>query len=178
MLRLFSRPVPLVLLLAFASAIPVLSALVQVAQVPTGTYPDDSARLAVAPIAWFAHVLAGAAFGITGPVQFVRAVRNRFGPLHRVSGRIFVLSGAILGLSGLALLAQVTSVRTPLADIARGLFGLGLLVWGVVAVLWNLLHHMLGAPSAWRSTQIARRQNEGLRALIAQLVDESINRCA
>jgi Predicted membrane protein (DUF2306) len=45
-----------------------------------------------------------------------------------MSGRIFVLSGAILGLSGLALLAQVTSVRTPLADIARGLFGLGLLI--------------------------------------------------
>ena len=134
MLRLFSRPVPLVLLLAFASAIPVLSALVQVAQVPTGTYPDDSARLAVAPIAWFAHVLAGAAFGITGPVQFVRAVRNRFGPLHRVSGRIFVLSGAILGLSGLALLAQVTSVRTPLADIARGLFGLGLLIALALAI--------------------------------------------
>lgn len=128
MLRLFSRPVPLVLLLAFGSAIPVLSALVQVAQILTGTYPTDSARLAVAPIAWFAHVLAGAAFGIIGPVQFVRAVRHRFGALHRVSGRIFVLSGAILGLSGLSLLAQVTSVTTPLADIARGLFGLGLLI--------------------------------------------------
>jgi uncharacterized membrane protein len=128
MFRPFQRPMPLVLFLAFGTAIPVLNALVQVVQIPTGTYPDDSARLAVAPIAWFTHVLAGAAFGITGPVQFVRALRHRFGVLHRVTGRIFVLSGAVLGLSGLSLLAQVTSVRTPVADIARGLFGLALLV--------------------------------------------------
>jgi uncharacterized membrane protein len=128
MFRLFQRPIPLVLFLAFGTAIPVLNALVQAVQIPSGTYPDDSARLAIAPIAWFAHVLAGVAFGITGPVQFVRALRNRFGALHRVSGRIFVVSGAVLGLSGLSLLAQVTSVRTPVADIARGVFGLALLI--------------------------------------------------
>ena len=128
MFRLFSRPAPLVIALAFFAFIPVLTALVQVFQIPFGTYPKDSARLAVVPIAWFAHVLAGVAFGITGPVQFVRALRHRFGALHRLSGWIFVLSGAILGLSGLSLLAQVASQRTPLVDIARGLFGLALLI--------------------------------------------------
>ena len=104
-----------------------MNALVQVVQIPSGTYPADSARLAVAPVAWFAHVLAGVAFGITGPVQFVRALRHRFGRVHRVTGRVFVIAGATLGLSGLSLLAQVMSERTPLADIARGLFGLALL---------------------------------------------------
>ncbi len=128
MFRFFSRPAPLVLALAFCTFIPVLTALVLVFQIPTGTYPEDSARLALAPVSWFAHVLAGVAFGITGPVQFVRALRHRFGVLHRMSGRIFVLSGAMLGLSGLSLLAQVMSQRTPLVDIARGLFGLGLLI--------------------------------------------------
>jgi uncharacterized membrane protein len=127
MFRLFQRPIPLVLFLAFCTAIPVLTALVQVFQIPVGTYPEDSARLAIAPIAWFAHVLAGAALGITGPLQFALALSQRFGALHRVSGRIFVLSGAVLGLSGLSLLAQVTSQSTPLVDIARGLFGLTLL---------------------------------------------------
>lgn len=128
MIRLFQRPIPLVMLLAFLTAIPVLNSLVLVFQIPSRTYPSDSARLAVAPISWFAHVLAGVAFGITGPVQFVRALRNRFDVLHRVFGWIFVLSGATIGLSGLSILAQVTSLRTPLADIARGLFGLALLI--------------------------------------------------
>ena len=134
MFRLFSRPMPLGLFLAFGTAIPVLNALVQVFQIPSGTYADDSARLAIAPVTWFAHVMAGVAFGITGPLQFVRALRNRFGALHRVSGRIFVVAGAILGLSGLSLLAQVTSVRTPPADVARGLFGLTLLIALVMAM--------------------------------------------
>ena len=116
------------MLLAFLTAIPVLNSLVLVFQIPSRTYSSDSARLAVAPISWFAHVLAGVAFGITGPVQFVRALRNRFDVLHRVFGWIFVLSGATIGLSGLSILAQVTSLRTPLADIARGLFGLALLI--------------------------------------------------
>lgn len=128
MLRFLSRPAPLVLALAFFTAIPVLNALVQVVQIPSGTYPADSARLAIAPVAWFVHVLAGAAFGLAGPVQFVRALRHRFGRLHRATGRVFVIAGAALGLSGLSLLAQLTSERTPLADIARGLFGLWLLI--------------------------------------------------
>ena len=128
MFRLFQRPIPLVLFLAFLTAIPVLSSLVLMFQIPSGTYPEDSAHLAVAPLSWFAHVLAGFAFGITGPVQFVRALRHRFGALHRVSGRIFVLSGTVIGVSGLSILAQVTSQRTPLADIARGFFGLALLI--------------------------------------------------
>lgn len=128
MFRFFQRPIPLVLLLAFLTAIPILNSFVLVFQVPSGTLAEDSAHLAVAPISLFAHVLAGVAFGITGPVQFVRALRNRFGALHRVSGRIFVLSGTVIGFSGLSILAQVTSQRTPVVDIARGLFGLALLI--------------------------------------------------
>lgn len=128
MFRLFQRPIPLALLLAFLTAIPVLNSLFLVFQIPSGNYPKASAHLGAAPISWFVHVLAGFAFGITGPVQFVRALRHRFGRLHRASGRIFVVSGAIIGLSGLSILAQVTPVRTIMVDIARGVFGLVLLI--------------------------------------------------
>lgn len=128
MFRLFQRPIPLALLLAFLTAIPILNSLVLTFQIPSGTYPEDTARLVAAPVSFFAHVLAGVAFGITGPLQFVRAVRHRFGALHRISGRIFVLSGVIVGFSGLSVLAQVASIRAPMVDIARGLFGLVLLI--------------------------------------------------
>jgi hypothetical protein len=128
MIRLVSRPIPLVLLLAFCTFIPVMMAFVRVVQVPTGTWPEDTARLAVVPLAWTFHAAAGAAFGITGPLQFALALRRRFGRLHRISGRIFVVAGAVLGLSGLSLLAQVTSISTAIVDIGRGVFGLALLV--------------------------------------------------
>jgi uncharacterized membrane protein len=127
MIRLFSRPVLLVLLLAFCTFIPVMMALVRVVQVPTGTWPDDAARLAVAPFSWGLHAAAGAAFGISGPLQFALALRRRFGRLHRISGRVFVVAGAVLGLSGLSLLAQVTSPDTAVPAVARGVFGVALL---------------------------------------------------
>lgn len=127
MFRFFQRPIPFLLLLFFLTAIPVLNSLVLVFQVPTGNLPEDSAHLAVAPYSMFAHVLAGVLFGVAGPVQFVRALRNRFGRLHRMLGWVFLLSGAVIGLSGLSILVQVTSQRTPMVDIARGVFGVALL---------------------------------------------------
>jgi uncharacterized membrane protein len=128
MLRTFSRPIPLVLALAFFSFIPVLNALVETIQIPTGTYAKDSAHLAVAPLSWFLHVLAGAAFGLSGPLNFVLALRRRFGRLHRVTGWIFFSSAAALGLSALSLLLSVEPQRTPVVDITRAVFGFALLV--------------------------------------------------
>ena len=121
-------------MLAFCTFIPVLSALVLVVQIPTGTYPEESVRLAVAPISWFVHVLAGALFGIVGPLQFVRALRRRFGLLHRVLGRVFVMSGATIGLSGLSLLSQVTPQSTSVIDITRAVFSSALLIALALAI--------------------------------------------
>lgn len=138
MVRLFQRPIPLVLGLAFCSAIPILVALIRVVEVLVGSYPAESARLAVAPVSWVAHALAGVAFGITGPLQFALALQRRFGTLHRLSGRVFGISGAVLGLSGLSLLAQVQLQSTDLLALARGVFGLALLValaLGLTAIL-------------------------------------------
>lgn len=134
MIRLFSRPVPLVLLLAFCTFIPVLMALVRTVQVPTGTWPDDTARLAVAPFAWALHAAAGAAFGITGPLQFALALHRRFGRLHRATGRIFVGAAVVLGLTTFSLLLSVEPQRTPVIDVARGVFGLALLVALAMAI--------------------------------------------
>lgn len=165
MFRLLSRPIALVLVLAVFTAIPILTALINVVQIPSGAYAEDSAHLAVAPASWFAHALAGVVFGITGPVQFVRALRNRFGALHRMSGRIFVLSGAVLGLSGISLLAQVTSQRTPVADIGRGLFGLALLIALALAMaaIWkrDVLRHR-----AWMIRAYAVGMGLGTVALV------------
>ena len=80
MIRAFTRPIPLVLALAFCTFIPVMMATVRVVQIPLGALPEDSLRLASAPVALFFHSLAGALFGVSGPLQFVRAVRRRFAP--------------------------------------------------------------------------------------------------
>lgn len=59
--------------------------------------------------------------------QFVRALRLRFGTLHRLAGRVFLLAGAGLALSGLALMLSVERITTGLLDAARGNFELALI---------------------------------------------------
>jgi uncharacterized membrane protein len=126
--RALARPIPLALLLGFATAIPVMTAGVLSLQVPLGAVPADSLRLMVAPAALFVHALAGFTFGLMGPLQFTRALRGRFDRVHRASGRAFVVAGVGLGLSGLVLLARVESLSTAVLDTARGLAGAALLV--------------------------------------------------
>jgi uncharacterized membrane protein len=165
MIRTFSRPIPLVLALALCTFIPVMMAAVRVVQIPLGALPVDSLRIAAAPVAFFLHSLAGALFGVLGPLQFVRALGLRFGTLHRLSGRVFVLAGAGLALSGLALLLQVQSIATGLLDAARGVFGLALiaaLVWGVAAArVHDMLRHR-----AWMIRAYAIGMGTGPVALV------------
>lgn len=127
MIRLFARPMPLLLLLAFATFIPVMMAGVRVVQIPSGLLPDDSLRLNVAPLSHWLHALAGVLFGLLGPLQFARAVQARFGALHRLSGRVFVAAGLVMALSGLSLLLRVESIATPLLEIARATFSAALI---------------------------------------------------
>jgi len=124
-LRLFSRPMPLALALALGSAIPVFSAAVLSVQIPLGAVPESSQRLMIAPVALFAHVLGGVLFGLCGPVQFIRALRHRFGRFHRVTGVVFVMAGLFMGASGLVLLARVSA--PPLPEIARALASIALI---------------------------------------------------
>jgi uncharacterized membrane protein len=143
MIRTFTRPVSLVLALCFCTFIPVMTAAVSMVQIPLGALPEDSRRLAAAPVSLFLHSLAGVLFGVLGPLQFVCALRLRFGTLHRLSGRVFVLAGAGLALSGLALLLQVESIATGLLDAARSAFGLALIAALVLGVAAARAHDLL-----------------------------------
>jgi len=165
MIHTFSRPIPLLLALAVCTCIPVMTAAVSVVQIPLGALPQDSLRLAVAPVAFFLHALAGALFGLLGPLQFVRALRRRFGTVHRLTGRVFVLAGAGLAMSGLALLLQVQSIATGLLDTARGVFGLALLASLVLAVAAARAHDMPG-HRAWMIRAYAIGMGTGTVALV------------
>jgi uncharacterized membrane protein len=165
MIRTFTRPIPLVLALAFGTFIPVMMAAVRVGQIPLGALPEDSLRLASAPVAFFLHSLAGVLFGVLGPLQFVRALRLRFGTLHRLAGRVFVLAGSGLALSGLALLLQVQSIATGLLDAARGVFGLALIAALVLGVAAARAHDML-RHRTWMIRAYAIGMGTGTVALI------------
>ena len=164
-LRALARPIPLALLLGFFTAIPVINGGVLSLQVLFDAVPADSLRLMVAPTALFLHALAGATFGLMGPLQFTRALRGRYDRLHRVSGRAFVVSGLWLGLSGLMLLARVESVATTVLDTARGLAGAALLV--ALAQGMRAIHaHDFAGHRAWMIRAYAIGMGSGTVALV------------
>jgi uncharacterized membrane protein len=134
MLRFFSRPIPLVLLLVFATGLQVILAAFKVVEVPTGTLPKDGLRLGAAPVSIWLHALGGLLFSLLGPLQFVRALRDRFGALHRLSGRIFLVSGLAMAMSSLSLLWQLDSLSTQFLVVARAIFSVALIVSLIVAV--------------------------------------------
>lgn len=143
MLRLFARPLPLLALLALCTAIPVMVAALRMIQIPAGTLPQDALRFAAAPGWHFIHSLGGVAFGLLGPLQFLRALRRRFGRLHRLAGRAFVLAGAALAFGGIGLWLAVDSIATPLLDGAR--------LIASAALLWALWRGIDNARRGWRT---------------------------
>jgi uncharacterized membrane protein len=165
MIRTFTRSIPLALLLASCTFIPVMTAAVAVVQIPLGALPEESLRLASAPVTLFLHSLAGVLFGVLGPLQFVRALRARFGTLHRLAGRVFVLAGAVLALAGLGLLLQVESIAAGLLDAARGVFGLMLMAALVRGTAAARVHDMR-RHRAWMIRAYAIGMGQGTAALV------------
>ena len=161
-LRPFARPIPLALTLAFATAIPILSAAFLAAQAPFGAVPEDSQRMLTAPISFFLHATAGVLFGLTGPVQFARALRQRYGRLHRATGYVFIFSGLILGAAGLSLLAQVPAIATPPLEVMRALTGVAL----IVALGLGLTARSLPRHRAWMIRAYAIGMGSGTVALV------------
>jgi uncharacterized membrane protein len=130
----FAKPVVVPAALLLGTLLTIVLALVQAVQIPLGALPEDSLRLAAAPFSHFAHVLGGAAFAIIGPLQFGGVLAGRYGRLHRALGRVFVGAGAMLSLSGLALLWRFPGAYSPAISGGRLVGGLALGVALAVAV--------------------------------------------
>lgn len=130
-----------VLLLAFvgsASAVTRLMRTTQYLNDPAGYVMPESppdaqgfeARYFAHPYLSITHSLAGLAFMVLGPIQFLPAVRNRFLRFHRWSGRIWMIAavvGVVTALIFVARLPVFGDLSTNTAIVfASGLFLVGL----------------------------------------------------
>uniref|UniRef100_UPI0040487D0F DUF2306 domain-containing protein n=1 Tax=Yoonia sp. TaxID=2212373 RepID=UPI0040487D0F len=129
------RHITIPAVLYFFSLLTLMFALVQAVQIPLGALPQDTARLATAPIPHFAHALGGVVFGLLGPLQFGRVLARKYGKLHRVMGRVFVAAGALLSLSTLGLLWRFPDGASALVSGSRLVFGVALGVALIKAML-------------------------------------------
>ncbi|MGH9401611.1 MAG: DUF2306 domain-containing protein, partial [Terriglobia bacterium] len=68
-----------------------------------------NANFARHPALTFVHIIPGVLFMILGPLQFVRRIRSRWLQFHRWSGRLFVASGFVIGISALVMSPQMAT---------------------------------------------------------------------
>jgi Predicted membrane protein (DUF2306) len=135
MTRIFQRPMTLALLLYLATFIAIISAPIRMFQILTDQLPPDAIKFNAVPWALFLHSLGGMTFGLLGPIQFSGALKKRFGKFHRISGRIFVVAGMMLGFSALRLLIEFPNGSTWVLITARAVAGLGLMAALMVALI-------------------------------------------
>jgi len=69
---------------------------------PGGGPPFDTS-FSKHPVITFVHMLPGVLFMILGPLQFMPGIRARHIRLHRWSGRVFLVSAYIIGLSAICM---------------------------------------------------------------------------
>ena len=68
---------------------------------PEKVYNAFDIRYVQLPLATWLHLLPALLIALTGPFQFIRTIRKRWRPWHRISGRIYIVCGLIGALSGL-----------------------------------------------------------------------------
>ncbi|HEX8681385.1 MAG TPA: DUF2306 domain-containing protein [Ardenticatenaceae bacterium] len=91
--------VPALLLLV---AIPLAAGAVRLSQLASGAeITPANARFFAAPVPVVVHIVSAAVYAILGAFQFATGFRRRWPGWHRAAGRLLVLCGLLVGLSGL-----------------------------------------------------------------------------
>jgi uncharacterized membrane protein len=76
------------------------------------------------PILTLVHILPGLGFMLLGPVQFSASIRARYLRWHRWSGRVYLICGAVIGISALVMSVGMPSIGGVPQAAATTLFAL------------------------------------------------------
>src|SRR5947207_592012 len=93
------------------------------------------------------HILPAMLFMVLGPLQFVRSLRAKYPRVHRWSGRVFLASSAVVGVSGLRM-ALGKTIGGLDEKAAVLLFGTFFLI-ALVKALWHALRREFAQHREW-----------------------------
>jgi uncharacterized membrane protein len=93
------------------------------------------------------HIVPGMLFMVLGPLQFVRGLRAKYPQVHRWSGRIFLTTSAVVGITGLTL-AFGKTIGGVDEKAAVTLFGSFFLI-ALARGLWHALRREFAQHREW-----------------------------
>lgn len=94
------------------------------------------------------HVLPGLLFLLLGPLQFISSLRARWPKLHRWTGRVFIVSGLITGITAIVINAIFPPVGGLFKSVAVYIFSLALIASLIIA-LRAILRRDITRHRAW-----------------------------
>jgi uncharacterized membrane protein len=160
---------PLLIGLILLSVIPVLGGMVRLTDLASNTVINPSnARFHTMPLPVVIHIIAATLFSILGAFQFAPNFRQKHLKLHRIMGRILVIAGILVGLTGLFM-----TVVYPLYPQLQGIILLGFRLLAGVGMLlsiilaWrNVVQGNIKAHRNWMIRAYAIAQGAGTQAIV------------
>jgi uncharacterized membrane protein len=100
------------------------------------------------PILTLVHIVPGLLFMILGPLQFNPTIRARHLPWHRLSGRVFVVCGLVVGISALAMSFGMPAIGGVNQAAATTLFGT-LFLFALCRAFWHIRRGEVALHREW-----------------------------
>lgn len=86
--------------LLLLSSIPIVAGMVRMGQVFNGAMTAENARFHLSPIPVVMHIIAATIYSVLGAFQFSPGFRAGFSHLHRPFGKVLIVSGFVVALTG------------------------------------------------------------------------------
>ncbi len=100
------------------------------------------------PILTLMHILPGMLFMILGPLQFSSTIRARHLRWHRLSGRVFVICGLIIGATALVMGFGMPAIGGAIQAAATALFG-SFFLFALCKAIWHIRHREIALHREW-----------------------------
>jgi uncharacterized membrane protein len=137
-----------VLGLAFAvHRIGVLAGVAPEIPAPASGAPAFGSNYAGHSLMLFVHVVPGILFLVLGPLQFIRRIRATHIRVHRWLGRIYIISGLIIGISGLSI-----GLRFPISGLDEGAataFFSAILLFSLIKAFYHIRRRQIQPHREW-----------------------------
>jgi uncharacterized membrane protein len=100
------------------------------------------------PILTLVHIVPGLLFMILGPLQFNPTIRARHLRWHRLSGRVFVVCGLVVGISALAMSFGMPAIGGVNQAAATTVFGT-LFLFALCRAFWHIRQGEVALHREW-----------------------------
>src|SRR6267378_3964002 len=100
------------------------------------------------PILTLVHIVPGLFFMVLGPLQFSSTIRARHLQWHRISGRIFVICGVVIGISALVMSLGMPAIGGFNQAAATTLFA-SFFLFALCKAFWHIRRREIALHREW-----------------------------